>query len=620
MIEVDRKPWSDPAVAAPTQFLLVAVLLVFSLGTSCTSELPEEQQSSEQSGVVSIDPSQHYEASENWEEIASNHEDPDPLVNPTDMFRPAPDDSSKIASDSTLKLALDANPLSLNPLFASSTYEFQLSAMMFDGPFTFNARMEWRVNAAMVERCDISNEGRTYTLKLKKGLKWHDGEPFTAHDIVFSWEQYWDENVEIPAGRDTTKKVTKCIAIDDHTVELTNENVSPVNRWNVYFSLIPKHIYNKEKDSSPDLKSSDYYIERNRSPVGNGPYKFVKWLANDRIELERWEGYSGKKPHYKKVILKIIQDDNIKLLRFETEEIDNVRMIEKQFALQSGPDTPFAKVGNKLRSSQWAYRYLGFNMDGSNPFFADRRVRRAMSHAFDRDRIIRQLTFSLAQSCHGIFHPQSKHFDPSTKLVKFDLDEAERLLDEAGWKVDEEGGGWRYKDIDGSKVKFSFTLDVPLGNDFYPNYAAIFQEDLKSVGVDLQLRVVEFASLVAKTRKHDFQAFSMAWGTGVDPDTLYNVWHSSSHGSSGRNYGKYKNARVDELLDKGRVEMDQEKRTEYYREMGKLIYDDQPYIFIANPPLLFGLNKKIQGITVGPRGLFGFEPSWRGWWSPVEAK
>lgn len=598
----------------------VCLLLV----TSCGGDLPDAGESSNQSTRKEVtDQTQYFKPSTEWEEIAKAHEDPDPMVNPREMFMPAPEDKSKVNENAVLNRTLDANPANLNPMFASSAYEQQLSAMLFDGPFSFNAKMEWTVNSAMVESFEVSEDHLNYTVKLKKGLKWHDGAPFTAHDIVFSWEQYWDDRVEIPAGRDTTKKVVKCVAVDDHTLQMTCESVSPVNKWNIYFSLLPKHIYEKQKQECPDLKSNDYYNDANRAPIGNGPYKFVSWKSNDRIELERWEDYPGEKPHFKRVILKIIPEDNIKLIRFSSQDVDDVRMVEKQFALQTGPETDFAKVGNKLKSSQWAYRYIGLNMDGSNPFFADKRVRLAMAHAYNRDRIIQDLTYNLSQPCHGVFHPQSPCFNRETQLISFDIEKAGRLLDEAGWRIDTSRGGWRYKTIDGAPRRFSFTIHLPLGNDFYTNMAAIFAEDLKKIGVELKQQTIEFASLIHKTRKHEFEAFSMAWGTGVDPDLLYNVWHSTSYtpdGSSGRNYVKYENSRVDELFDQARRELDEAKRIALFQEIGKLIYEDQPYIFINNPPLLFGINKRIQGITVGPRGLYGFDPSWRAWWTPAEMK
>ena len=131
------------------------------------------------------------------------------------------------------------------------------------------------------------------------------------------------------------------------------------------------------------------------------------------------------------------------------------------------------------------------------------------------------------------------------------------------------------------------------------------------------MQQLEWATWNERARKHEFQAITAAWGTGVDPDLSYNLWHSSQYdksGKSGRNYGGYKNARVDELYEQGRVEFDREKRAALYGEVHRLIYDDQPYTFLYNRPVLWALHGRIQGVSTGPRGVFGSDPSILGWW------
>ena len=154
--------------------------------------------------------------------------------------------------------------------------------------------------------------------------------------------------------------------------------------------------------------------------------------------------------------------------------------------------------------------------------------------------------------------------------------------------------------------------------------AGIMQDDLKSIGVKMEIQVLEWATYMERTRKHEFQANTAAWGPGTDPDTSYNLWHSSSYdpkGDAGRNYGGYKNARVDELFEMGRREFDQAKRAEIYGEMHSLIYEDQPYTFLFNRPIIWGIHERIHGVTSSPRGVFSFTPSVDAWWvRPADAK
>jgi peptide/nickel transport system substrate-binding protein len=196
------------------------------------------------------------------------------------------------------------------------------------------------------------------------------------------------------------------------------------------------------------------------------------------------------------------------------------------------------------------------------------------------------------------------------KLLPFDTDAAAALLDEAGWKVSEEHG-WREKD----GKPLSFTLLMPQGNPVSVEVAAIFQRDLKSIGVDMKTQMIEWAVYQEKTRKHEFQASIAAWGTGVDPDTNWNIWHSEMiEQEGGRNYSCYANPRVDELFALARREFDESKRRDYYREIQKIIYDDQPYTFLWNRPTTWAFHKRIRGVTFSPRGVWNFDPSYFAWW------
>lgn len=550
----------------------------------------------------------------------------DPLVNPPSLFEPLPTDPGAIAEGETLYRNCEGNPSTLNPIFQSSTYEFYLSDMLFSGIFAFDEKMNWTINHDIVESVEESPDQLTYVVKMKDGLTWHDGAPYEADDVCFSWEAILDENVPAVAAKSGTDQVKSCDVLDRLTLKFTNKESLPTNKWNVQFNIIPKHLYEKERKAHPDLNSGDYYNKLNRAPVGSGPYKFVEWVENDKIVLERWEEYRGKKPHFKRMVFRLIPDPNILLLTFNKGDIDEFRFTPKQFATQAGPGSDFDKAGGaKLRKPQWDLTYLGWNMDGSNPFFADVRVRKAMTMACDIGRMRRDLTYNLYDQSTGIYHPTSWMYPKTAPaLLPFDLDGAAKLLDEAGWLADPNQEGWRYKSIAGAPTRFEFTLLVPQGSALGQQIGAILQDDLKSIGVKMEIQVLEWATFQERTRKHDFQASTAAWGTGVDPDNSYNIWHSTSYdpkGDAGRNYGGYKNERVDELFELGRREFDRAKRAEIYGEIHSLIYQDQPYTFLFTRPILWGIHERIHGVTTSPRGPFNFDPSVSDWWvSPADAK
>ncbi len=536
----------------------------------------------------------------------------DPLVNPPSLFEPTPDDLSQIATDETLYITLRANPNTMNPLFVSSVYDFIVVDALYTGLFTFGRDMKWRLNEEMVESFEESEDHTEFIIKIKPGSTWHDGEPWTAHDVVFSWKQILDPRVPCPAQKPSTEPIKQCVALDDYTVKYVQPEPLATRRWNLSFPVIPKHIFEKHKDTHPDLKTGDYYNRQARQPVGSGPYRFVEWKENSKIVFERWEDYPGKKPCFRIIVFRIIPDDNVALLSFEKQEVDVVNDLSaRKFALETNSKT-FAQVGYKAWGVQWLFGYVGWNMDGSNPFFTDKRVRYAMTHAFNSPLLLDKVFYNLATICTGIYHPESWMYNPNVKLLAYDPAKARALLDEAGWKVDPQQG-WRHKEINGQRVPFEFTLLMPKESPTSPLIAAIFQEDLKRIGVRMKTRKMEWSSFVEKVRNHEFQAEIAAWGTGVDPDQGWNLWRSEEY-EKGRNYGGYSNPRVDELFARGRREFDVEARRKIYQEIHKIIYDDQPYIWIYNRPILAAFNRRIHGVQFSPRGIYNFDPSFEGWW------
>lgn len=539
----------------------------------------------------------------------------DPLVNPPSLFVPPPEDVSRIATEETLFLQLDGSPNTLNPFFVSSMYDFTVVDTLYSIPFTFDKDMQWMLNDDMAESLEESDDHTTFILKIKPGLTWHDGHPVTAHDIVYSWQQILDPDVPCQTQKPTVEPIKECVAIDDLTVKYVQPEPLATRHWNLVFPIIPKHIFEKDKENHPDLKTGDYYNAQSRKPVGNGPYRLVEWKENDRVIVERWDDFKGEKPYFKRIVFRIIPDSKMTLLTFEKGQIHAIEQLSaQQFARETNTES-FAKVGYKAWAAQWLFAYIGWNMDGSNPFFADKRVRTAMTHALNIPLILDKVFYNLATPCHGVYHPDSWMYNPEVKLLDYDLAKARVLLDAAGWLVDADDG-WRYKDIDGKNVLFDFTLLIPLGSTTSPQIAAILQEDLKRVGIRMETRTLEWSAFLEKVRKHEFQAEIAAWGTGTDPDTGWNLWRTDQY-EIGRNYVGYSNARIDELFEQGRREFDVEKRKRIYQEIHKILYDDQPYTWIYNRPVLAAINKRIGGVQFSPRGIYNFYPSFYKWWIPA---
>lgn len=540
-------------------------------------------------------------------------------VNPPSLSTPPPADRTRIADNEVLYACMRASPSTLNPLFTSSLYDRRLEELLYDRPFSFDARLEWFLNESMAESYQEAPDHRTAILKLKEGLTWHDGNPYTAQDIVFSWQQILDDAVPCAAAKSGTDQITDCLAVDDRTVKFTFVAPMPTNKWNVNFPVIPKHIYQKGKAADPSLATSDRHNRLNRNPIGNGPYRFVKWVADDRIVLDRWDGYHGKRPYFRRIVLRIIPDDNARMAAFLRQEIDEMFLSQTQFLGKANSDG-FWQVGVKAYAPQSTYYYIEWNMDGSNPFFGDRRVRIAMSHTLNHDRVSRQVFKNLNPRSHGLFHPSSPMYHPDTKLYSYDPERAAALLDAAGWLRDA-NDGWRYKLVRTAgrdvRTKFSFAINLALESKTSPLLAAVLKEDLEKIGVELKLRTVEWAAFRAMRNNHDFQAHYSSWGTPTDPDELSNIVATAAY-EFGRNFGGYANTRVDELLETARRCFDEPRRRRYYAELSKIFYEDAGYTFLVNAPTLWGFNKRLRGVTFSPRGPSLFSPGVLDWWVPKE--
>ncbi|NOT01491.1 MAG: hypothetical protein HOP29_12780 [Phycisphaerales bacterium] len=537
-------------------------------------------------------------------------------INPPSLSEPAPADRSLVADDATLYLCLKANPRTLNPILMSSDPDNRVRELIYDPLFTFNDRLEWAINDALVESYRESDDHLSAELKLRDGATWHDGRPFTADDVVFSYQQIMDDRVPCPAARTGTDQIVSCDAPDRLTVRFRFARAMPTNRWYAAVPVIPRHIYEQHKAADPTLTRDEYYVKQNREPIGNGPYRFVRWLSDDRIELARWDGYRGPRPHFDRVILRIVPDPSARLRMFERGLIHEFETTPLQFARETDSEG-FRAVGVRGTAPQWKYIYICWNQDGSNPFFADRDVRRAICRAIDYDRILQQAYDGLYERSHGIHHSSAPMFNPQIGPFEFDLNEAAAMLDRAGW-IRSDDDGWRYKTTPtpngDERKRFQFTLNVPAESATSPAVAAIIQNDLAKIGVQMETRSLEFSTFTQMNREHQFEAAISAWSFGKDPDDEWNLWRTESY-RDGRNYGGYSNARVDELFEKARQCFDERQRTAHYAEISRIIYDDAPYAFIANVPTLWAFNRHIRGVAFSPRGPVHFFPGVRNWWT-----
>lgn len=482
---------------------------------------------------------------------------------------------------------LGSEPDTLNRITATDAYEGRINGFVFDSLIERdNATLEFKPK--MAKSWEVSDDQLTYTFHLRDDIKWHDGKPFTADDVLYTFQKIMDEKVDAPHMRVYYKDVKNIEKLDDYTVRFTY--AIPYFKALEFVGgipIIPKHVF----DDGRDFNSHP----AGRAPIGNGPYKFVKWDTGSQIVLERDENYwdKAKFPDIRRIVFRIIPDDIVAFQRLKKGDLDMDSLNPKQWVKQS--KTPaFEKLFAKHEYYTPAYRYVGWNL--RRPYFQDRKVREALARLINREGILKNLEYGLGKLTTGPFWIFGYEYEPSLPQIPFDPAGAKKLLDEAGW-IDHDGDGIRDKD----GVKFSFKFLLPSGAEFYQNLATIMKKDFAEAGIEVEIQTMEWAVFVQNLNSRNFDAVSLAWSFGLDQDP-YQVWHSSQ-AEKGSNFVGFQNGEADRIMEEARQTFDKERRRELYHRLHKIIYDEQPYAFLYSGPALVARSRRFENVKVYPMGL-----------------
>jgi peptide/nickel transport system substrate-binding protein len=449
---------------------------------------------------------------------------------------------------------------------------------------------ELRPEGELAERWDVSKDEMTLTFYLRKGVKWHDGEEFTAADVDFTYRYMIDPKTPTAYG-EPFRQIRHAEVVDRYTYRVTYEKpyAPALLSWGLW--ILPRHILEPAWKAGVDLRTT----RQNRFPVGSGPYRFGEWKTGEKIVVEANPDYFEGRPYLKRVVYRIIPDQSTIFLELKARNIDLASLTPIQYRRQT--DFPaFLKAFHRYRYLSNSYAYLGFNLLDAR--FKDKRVRQAIAHAINKQEIIEGVLLGLGRPAVGPYKPGTWWYKDDVKTFPFDPERASALLAEAGWRRQTADG---ILEKDGKP--FSFTIRTNQGNQVRQQTAEIIQRRLRAVGIDAKIHVVEWAAFINTfIRKKDFEAIILGWGLGMDPDQ-YEIWHSSQTGSDELNHISYKNPKVDELLEAGRRTFSQEKRKAIYGELQDVLADDQPVIFLYVPDALPVVSARVHGIEPAPAGI-----------------
>lgn len=471
----------------------------------------------------------------------------------------------------------------LIPLLASDTPSFEIAGYVYNGLVKYDKDLN--LVGDLAESWDISKDGLTITFHLRKGIKWHDGVEFTSADVLYTYRVTIDPKTPTAYSEDF-KQVKSAEAPDRYTFRVTyGKPFAPaLASWGM--NILPAHLLEGKDITKSELA---------RKPVGTGPYRFKEWVAGQKIVLEAYKDYFEGEPYIGRYVYRVIPDNSTMYMELKAGGLDMMGLTPVQYQRQT--DTPDFKARfNKYRYPASAYTYLGYNL--RNPMFADKRVRQAITSAINKDEIIHGVLFGMGQVAHGPYKPGTWACNPHMKDFDYNPARAKQLLAEAGW---------RQVNSDGVLVKdgkpFTFTILTNQGNDQRLKTAQIIQRRLKNVGIDVKIRVLEFASLLTNfIDKGNFDALIMGWTISQDPD-IFDVWHSSKTGPKELNFIGFKNKEVDRLIEEGRSTFDVEKRKRCYYRIQEILVDEQPYTFLYVPDSLPVVSSRFRGIEPAPAGI-----------------
>jgi peptide/nickel transport system substrate-binding protein len=504
---------------------------------------------------------------------------------------------------------------STNPIMISTSAEFDVLGLTGFGLFSFGRDLEPFASAETVKSWQTSADGLFDKVVLRDDLVWSDGTPITAHDVAFTYRLIMDPRVPVPAVRSGTDQMRSVHAYDDRTLVFFHREPLATNVWNINFPVLPRHVYEQTWEADPTLKDSPEHVKLEEQPVCGGPYEIVSRKRGQEIVLRRRENWStvrGKqvreRPYFAGIRFRIIEDPNTSLLALKAGEIDEMMLQPEQWTTQTtGGD--FAERNTRVTAPEWVSFHFGWNI--GTPFFADRRVRRAMGYAFDHQRMLDQLCYGLYTPCTGPFPPEAWMASKRKgEPFRQDLDTAEALLDEAGW-VDHDNDGVRDKEIDGRLVPFEFSMLVSQ-QPHRVKICTLLKENLEQIGVRMNVRPLEATVIQQLTQERKFQAYFGGWGSGTDPDSSENIWATNA----GRNFVGYSNPEVDRLFVEGRRELDRGKRAEKYGRIQDILQDDQPYTWLYWRNAFYGFSKDLRGYVFSPRGPYNYSPGFGSLWKP----
>jgi peptide/nickel transport system substrate-binding protein len=486
----------------------------------------------------------------------------------------------------------------LTPLISTDAYQATIETYVLESLLTRDPEtLEWIPWIA--EAWEVSDDGLTIRYDLRRGVRFSDGVELTSEDVLFTLDMIRNPEINAPRLVPYYENV---------------ESVTAEGPYRVVFQLSEPYFQALSITGGMDILAKHYYEqftpeEFNASTgllFGSGPYKLPMdpedWTpGSGSIELVRNDEYWGPRPTLDKLVWREITDENAQLVSFRNGDIDRYSVRPERYNQLKGDEGLLRKADlYEFRAVSGGYRYIGWNQvkDGGPSPFADPRVRRAMTMLLNRPEMTQQLMAGLATVATGPFNPMSPQYDPDVTPIAYDPDGAKQLLAEAGYE-DRDGDGV-LEGPDGEPFRFS--LVYPSSNVGYQQMAQYLKDAYARAGVTMQLDPTEFNTMIQRINERNFEAITLGWGGVIESDPKQ-IFHSDMIESGGDNYIGYRNEQLDALIDEARVTVDEAERLDLWRQVHRILQEDQPYTFLFNFKSVVFMDQRFRNVKVTKLGL-----------------
>ncbi len=530
-------------------------------------------------------------------------EEPDP-EDPGETVDPPGDEADKYGG--TIIKGAHGDIVHFNPLVWLGHLQFSMFYHIYDSLVCMSPGLE--VIPQLARDWAIEDDGKTYIFYLDEDARWHDGQPVTADDVVFTFAAHLNPNVSSAIRPDLASlvgfaeltdadnplmfddlDVKPVEALDDHTVIFRlEEPFAPflASLAAPRVPIAPKHIMADESDLNESVMNS--------APVGSGPFKFVEWRRDESITLETHEEYHGGRPYVDGVLYDIIPEATMRITALVLGNVDVLLYPPADYwqRLIDNPD-----IGTIAAEDSITFRTLTINHN--RPPLDELLVRRALSHAIDSQEIVDVWEAGFATPAHGPIGQVSWAYEENVTRYPRDVERGRELLVEAGFSPNDDGMMVR----DGSVLELeAVSSEANIG------LHELMQEQLRSIGVSLQITVADAPTRISRLNDSDFDFYYASWSGSGDPHpNFFRRYHSTG----ARNY--YSNPEVDSLLEAAMRTADVEERAAYYREFQQLVTEDAADLYLYHPVRFYAFTADLHGIPANPiteHGLKYFREAW----------